>query len=77
MILLKKFSLLIKQVTAVKLFYLRVYNAIVTTIGRGNCAILFFCLINLLLLTSLIIIILFCILEKYVGISRNALTLIN
>ena len=55
---------------------LRVYNDIVTTIGRGNCA-----LLVLLELSAAFDTIdhanLFCILEKYVGICGNALKLIK
>ena len=55
---------------------LRVYNDIVTTIGRGNGAMLV-----LLDLSAAFDTIdhddLFCILEKYVGICRNALKLIK
>ena len=55
---------------------LRVYNDIVTTIGRGNCAMLL-----LLDLSAAFDTIdhdnLFCILEKYVGICGNALKLIK
>ena len=77
MIVLIIFSLLIKQVTAVKLlFKLRVYNDIVTTIGRGNGAMLV-----LLDLSAAFDTIdhdnLFCILEKNVGICGNALKLIK
>ena len=72
MILLIIFSLLIKWVTAL----LRVYNDIVTTIGRGNGAMLV-----LLDLSAAIDTIdhdnLFCILKKYVGICGNALKLIK
>ena len=55
---------------------LRIYNDIVTTIARGNCA--------MLVLLDLSVAFdtidhdtLFCILEKYVGISGNALKLIK
>ena len=76
MILLIIFSLLIKWVTAYKTALLRVYNDIVTTIGRGNGAMLV-----LLDLSAAFDTIdhdnLFCILEKYVGICGNALKLIK
>ena len=66
------FSLLIKQVAAL----LRVYNYSVTTIGRGNGAMLV-----LLDLSAAFDTIdhgnLFCILAKYIGIRGNALKLIK
>ena len=54
---------------------LRVYNDIVTTIGRGNGAILV--LLDLSAAFDTIDHNLFCILEKYVGIRGNALKLIK
>ena len=48
------------------------YNDIVTTIGRGNGAMLV-----LRQLWIQLIMIIFCILEKYVGICGNALKLIK
>ena len=55
---------------------LRVYNDIVTTIGRGNCAML---VLNYLsaVFDTIAHNNLFCILEKYAGICGNALKLIR
>ena len=76
MILLIIFSLLIKTGHICETALLRVYNDIVTTIGRGNGAMLVLLDLSAAFDTTNHDY-LFCILEKYVGICGNALKLIK
>ena len=74
MILFDKFNSAYKAGHTCETALLRVYNDIVTTIGRGNGAMLV-----LLDLSAAFDTIdnLFCILEKYVGIRGNTIKLIK